>query len=243
LNLLVSICRVSSTISMSTLSEHTIRVSLLHLARNQQYRKGLRLIAKYSKKLPISSELLLNKAFFLYHNSAKLLYGHSASRYRSKIDTGFHQATIICNKIIKSHSRKKNRYLLNARLYLAQIYVMNKQYMQAIRIGQYTHKIFKTSMTAERLADIYQRARNLKHAIQYYREGVRLAKKPVEKLIAQIGVAISFKELNDTKAALKEASIAYRYTTQAKKGVNLKLLQQSLFAHFPELNLKKDINL
>lgn len=210
---------------------------LLQLARNQQYPEGLSIIEQQIKKNGPSEEILLQKAFFLYHYAAALLYGDAHdSRKSYLIQKNFEQAIVICRQIIKSHySAISNENFIKARLYLAQIYAMLGQKKRAQQFAQQTFTYQPSALVAERAADVYLRTGNMRGAIDLYKKAVSKAKDPAQKLFAQIGLAVTYKQMRKTSAANKQASRAAKLITQVDEDGNIKLLRQSLYEHFPNL--------
>lgn len=212
---------------------------LLKLARGQRYQEGLKVIQRFHEKYGPANEILMQKAFFLYHYAAALLYGDTKTpRQNSVIQKNYRQAIIICRGIIRKHrnNTQNKRILLNARLYLAQIYAMIGQGKRAQRFAQQTLKYQSSTLAAERAADVYSRTGNLVGAVALYKEAIKKAEDPAQKLMAQIGLAMTYKQMGKTAVAIKRARIASMSLKQAKKNTNITLLGEFLHAHFPNLD-------
>src|SRR3989344_6657129 len=103
-----------------------MEIKLIKLARNEQYVKGIKIIDDFLKKKSVSDEILVQKAFFLYHYAAYLMYNKKWSTTKQDlIQQNFEDAIKICEAIIKKRLSTNKRNILNARIYLAQIYAMN----------------------------------------------------------------------------------------------------------------------
>ena len=53
--------------------------------------------------------------------------------------------------------------------------------------------------------------------------------------MAQIGLAIAYKQIGETPSALKEAIKALQLLKHSGRNKNITLLKQSIYAHFPQL--------
>jgi len=111
---------MSSNVSKRTI--YQIETKLTELARRRRYEEGLVLIDDFLNKYGIVDEILVQKAFFLYHYAAYLKYNHTQNSNGEKmIKQNFKQAVDICKLLIKKLRSIDNRNLLNVRIYLAQI--------------------------------------------------------------------------------------------------------------------------
>lgn len=211
---------------------------LLKLARRQRYQEGLETIGHFNRKYGPVNEILIQKAFFLYHYAAALMYGDTkTSRQNYVIRKNYHQALIICREIIrKRRNDTRDKNTLNARLYLAQIYAMIGQEKRARRFAKQTFKYQLSALAAERAADVYFRTGDMVGAAALYREAEKKAEDPAQKLMAQIGLAVTYKRMGKTVAATKQARIASMFLKQADKNINTTLLGESLRTNFPNLN-------
>ena len=209
---------------------------LTELARRECYEKGLALIDDFLSKYGTVDEILAQKAFFLYHHAAYLMYNQTqASRKKALIKENFEQAIKICKLLIKKLRSIDDRNLLNVRIYLAQIYAMKGCTKESKNIAKQTFKCSPSDLTAERAADVYLRLNDLPGAISWYKTAIKLAKTASEKSMAQIGLAITYKKTGETTSALKEANNALQLLKHSGKNKNITLLKQSVYAHFPQL--------
>src|SRR3989344_8061727 len=101
--LLYIIIKAMRSNSLAKITPQT-EAKLLELARRQRYQEGLEIIRRFLRKYGPINEILIQKAFFLYHYAATLMYGDTkALRQNSSIQKKFHQALIICREIIRKH--------------------------------------------------------------------------------------------------------------------------------------------
>ena len=209
---------------------------LLKLAREEKYQAGLVVIERFHEKYGAVDEILVQKAFFLYHYAAYLMYGHTQdSKRKTLIKQNFEQAIDICKLVIKKQRDIDDRNFLNARLYLAQIYAMLGRTKKAKNIARQTFKYHPSALTAERAADVHLRLNDLSGAISWYKTAIKQAKKVDEKSMAQIGLAIAYRQIGEISSALKEAIKALRLLKHSGRNKNITLLKQSIYAHFPQL--------
>lgn len=210
---------------------------LLKLAREQQYQEGLEVIQRFHEKYGPADEILIQKAFFLYHYAAHLMYDYATQNDKKKalIKQNFEQAIDICKLVMKRRRDIEDRNLLNVRLYLAQIYAMLGRAKEAKNIARQTFKYHHSALTAERAADVHLRLNDLPGAIHWYKMAIKQAKKADEKSMAQIGLAIIYKQIGKTFFALKEALKALQLLKRSGRNKNVTLLKQSIYAHFPQL--------
>ena len=219
---------------METPNINIIKKQLLELSRDMKYQKALIIIDKYIRKNKETDWILLRKSFVLYHYAAALMYGDLNHPNKKKIiSDNFKSAINICKKII--NAKNDDSDIINARMYLAQIYVMLKQNTKAEKFAKQSYKYSPSAFSAERLADIYMRAENLNSAILWYRKAVKKTENYTEKLISQISLAVCYKKKNNQKQALKEAAIAEKYFRHSIKDTNAKILGKSLYENFPQL--------
>ena len=210
---------------------------LLKLARRQRYREGLEIIQRFNRKYGPVNEILIQKAFFLYHYAAYLMYDHTqASKKKALIRQNFEQAINICKLLIKKLHNIDDRNLLNVRIYLAQIYAMIGRSKEAKNIARLTFNYCPSTLTSERAADVHLRLNDLHRAIFWYRKSIKLAKQIDEKVMAQIGLAVMYKQMGKTVVATRQARIASTLLKQADKSMGITLLGESLHAHFPNLD-------
>ena len=216
-----------------------MEIKLIKLARNEQYVKGIKIIDDFLKKKSVSDEILVQKAFFLYHYAAYLMYNKKWSTTKQDlIQQNFEDAIKICEAIIKKRLSTNKRNILNARIYLAQIYAMNGRTKKAKNFAASTFKSHPSFFTAERAADVYLRLNDSHRAISWYKKSIELAKQDDAKLMAQIGLAVTFKKTGNLKNALIEAKRAILLLEQSKIDKNTRILKQSLYANFPTLGRK-----
>ncbi|MDO8618695.1 MAG: tetratricopeptide repeat protein [Candidatus Daviesbacteria bacterium] len=222
---------------MSIPHVNQIEKKLLKLARCGQYQVGMFTIDKYLKQYGATDEILLQQAFFLYHHAAALMYGETPdSRQKTLIKKNFIRAITICRKLIKQKRPQiGDRSLLNARIYLAQIYAMLRQDKKARKLAEETYKYRPSALSAERVADVYRRTGDLHSAIKWYKKAVKQGENYTEKLIAQLGLAVCYKQINKPKQATSEAYTALRFLKKANKDANAVLLGKSFYSYFPEL--------
>jgi tetratricopeptide (TPR) repeat protein len=220
--------------------EKDVLVKTSELASRGQFKEGLFSLNKYVKKNPnYSEDILLYKAFLLYHHAANVLYSTSKLSNRLKNDAQpyFDEAIVICKNIINKEKTNTVNYL-NARLYLAQIYVMNGKYKQALNFAKNTFKLKPSSLTAERIADIYLRSNDFLKAITWYRKSIKESNNLAQKLLAQIAIAICYRKIKREKQAKKEALFALNFLKRSKSKNNLdniQILGKSLTDNFPEI--------
>lgn len=223
----------------SNASKRTIyqtEMKLTELARKERYEEGMAVIDNFFNKYGVMDEILVQKAFFLYHYAAYLMYNHTqASKRKALIRQNFEQAIDICKLVIKKRRDIDDRNLLNVRIYLAQIYAMTGRAKEAKNIARQTFKYRPSTLTAERAADAHLRLNDLSGAIFWYKAAIKQAKKADEKSMAQIGLAIACKQIGETSSALKEAIKALQLLKHSGKNKNITLLKQSAYAHFPRL--------
>ncbi|OHA33041.1 MAG: hypothetical protein A2928_00640 [Candidatus Taylorbacteria bacterium RIFCSPLOWO2_01_FULL_45_15b] len=209
---------------------------LTKLARTQRYTDGLVLINRLLNTHGMLREILAQKAFFLYHYAAYLRsVGRQTKKRRTLITQNFRDAVNICKQIINKSTEPRDRSLLNVRIYLAQIYAMNGNGTGAKKIAKITYNKFPSSLTAERAADVYRLLNDFRGAIYWYKRAIKLAKKPDEKMIAVIGLAVTYMKNNMNDLALKNAVKALQISRLSKRNMNITLLKQTLCAHFPQL--------
>lgn len=225
---------MSLKISKKTI--YQIETRLTKLARKERYQSGLVVINDFLSKYGIVDEILVQKAFFLYHYAAYLKYNHTQdSKSKALIKQNFKQAIDICKLVIKKLRNIDNRNLLNVRIYLAQIYAMIGRAKEAKQVARQTFQYYPSDLTAERAADVNLRLNDLSRAISWYKTAIKLAKKADSKSMAKIGLAVAYKQNGKTPSALKEASDALQLLKRSGKNKNFTLLKQSIFAHFPQL--------
>lgn len=225
---------MTSNVSQRAIYQTEIR--LTELARKERYEEGLAIIDDFLNKYGVVNEILVQKAFFLYHYAAYLKYNHIQNhKKKALIKQNFKQAINICKLIIKKLHNIDNRNLLNVRIYLAQIYAMTSRVKEAKNIARQTFKYHPSDLTAERVADVYLRLNDLPGAVSWYKTAIKLAKKTDEKSMAQIGLAITYKKIGETSSALEEAHKALQLLKHSGKNKNITLLKQSVYAHFPQL--------
>lgn len=209
---------------------------LIELARKERYGEGMTIIDNFLSKYGTVDTILVQKAFFLYHYAAYLKYNHTQdSKRKALIKQNFKQAIDICKLVIKQLRNIDNRNLLNVRIYLAQIYAMIGCAKEAKKVARQTFKYCPSDLTAERAADVNLRLNDLSSAISWYKMAIKLAKKADGKSMAQIGLAIAYKQIGKTSSALREANKALQLLKRLGKNQNITLLKQSLYAHFPQL--------
>jgi len=213
-----------------------IEAQLLKLARRQRYQEGLGIIECFHQKYGPDEETLIQKAFFLYHYAAYLMYDRTQkSKKKVLITRNFEEAIDICKLVIKKRRDIHERNLLNARIYLAQIYAMMDRAKEAKKLARQTFEHQPSALTAERAADVHLRLNDLPGAFTWYRTAITQAKKIEEKSMAQIGLAIVYKRIGKTSSALKEITMALQSLKRSGKNKNTTLLKQSIYAHFPQL--------
>src|SRR3989344_5525670 len=210
---------MTSNVSQRAIYQTEIR--LTELARKERYEEGLAIIDDFLNKYGVVNEILVQKAFFLYHYAAYLKYNHIQNHKKKAL--------------IKKLHNIDNRNLLNVRIYLAQIYAMTSRVKEAKNIARQTFKYHPSDLTAERVADVYLRLNDLPGAVSWYKTAIKLAKKTDEKSMAQIGLAITYKKIGETSSALEEAHKALQLLKHSGKNKNIILLKQSVYAHFPQL--------
>src|SRR3989338_237188 len=225
---------MSSNVSQRVI--YQTETKLTELARRERYGEGLAIIDNFLNKYGIVDEILVQKAFFLYHYAVYLKYNHTQDSKRKKIiKQNFEQAIKICKLIIKKLRNINDRNLLNVRIYIAQIYAMKGRTKEAKKIAGQTFKYHPSDLTAERAADVHLRLNDLPGAISWYKIAVKLTKKADEKSMAQIGLAFTYKKIGEASSALKEANKALQLLKHSGKNKNITLLKQSVYAHFPQL--------
>ncbi len=215
---------------------------LLTLARNRKYEEGIKLIEGRIKKIGSTTELLLQEAFFQYHHAADLKYNNPKKNLTNDleiINDKFKHALKICREIIENKKIQHKNHILNARLYLAQIYAMLGNVEKGKSLAKQTFKLFPTTLTAERTADVHLRLNDTKGAICWYKKSIKLARKIPEKIIARLGLAIAYKKRGLLDKANKMAVLALQISKRARKNINVILLTESLYFHFP--NLRNEI--
>jgi tetratricopeptide (TPR) repeat protein len=221
-------------------TEKNILMKTAKLASKGMFEKGLITINSYIEKHPhYSEDILINKAFFLYHYAASLLYSKSKPSHKIEIEIQqyFERAILICKKIIKEERINTVNYL-NSRLYLAQIYVMQNKYKEANDFAKQTYKLKPSSLTSERIADIYLRSNDFPKAITWYKKSINLSNKIPQKLLSQIAIAICYRKMRKEKQATKEALLALSFIKKSKSKNDknfIIILSKSLFDNFPEI--------
>lgn len=211
---------------------------LLTLARNMRYEKGIDMIQTRIDKIGNTTESLLQKAFFQYHHAADLKYNNAKRNTAHDleiINNKFKKAQKICLEIIENKNVRSKNQILNARLYLAQIYAMLGKEEDAESLTKQTFKLFPSTLTSERVADIYFRLGEYKIATYWYSRAVKLARKTPEKLIAELGLAITYRKMGLLNKANKIALLALTIPKSLSKNKNVILLIESLYEHFPKL--------
>src|SRR3989339_871016 len=99
------------------------------------------LIRKYLEKNPPADTLMLQLAFFLYHDATQRLYQNKKSKKETgNIKDYFNESIKILEKIIKKDPQIKNSITFNSRIYLAQIYAILNNSKKAIKLGKENYK-------------------------------------------------------------------------------------------------------
>lgn len=223
---------------MPKISTKQIEKKLLKLARDTRYEEGMRIIDTYLRHHELTDKLLLFRAFLLYHHAAKLMYGKGKTKsFKQKnfIQKKFESAISICKHLIRKQHSIDNQVYLNSRLYLAQIYAMLGKKKEAILFARKTYKINPSTLTAERLADVYYRLGETNNAIFWYETAVKKTRDFTKKLFTQTNLAIAHKQMGNIKEAEREALKAFKFLNKAGKGENKKLLFRTLYNSFPEI--------
>lgn len=116
--------------------------------------KGIRRLRQFVSLHGESNQVLLQLAFFLYHNAFEVLNDQADSKQKKEQAVrDLAEATALCNRIIKEGADENET--INARIYLAQIYAFEGLEKEAIALAKKTFQIMKNSVTANRLADIF----------------------------------------------------------------------------------------
>src|SRR3989344_2504177 len=128
---------MSSNVSQRVI--YQTETKLTELARRERYGEGLAIIDDFLNKYGIVDEILVQKAFFLYHYAAYLMYDHTqASKKKALIRQNFEHAINICKLLIKKLHNIDDRNLLNVRIYLAQMYAMIGRSQEAKNVAKLT---------------------------------------------------------------------------------------------------------
>src|SRR3989344_4461624 len=159
---------MTSNVSQRAIYQTEIR--LTELARKERYEEGLAIIDDFLNKYGVVNEILVQKAFFLYHYAAYLKYNHIQNhKKKALIKQNFKQAINICKLIIKKLHNIDNRNLLNVRIYLAQIYAMTSRVKEA-------KKTDEKSMAQIGLAITYKKIGETSSALEEAHKALQLLK-------------------------------------------------------------------
>ncbi|GEM_PF-4010785 len=164
------------------MSTELTKSKLLALSRGSKWAVGIKLLRSELGKKRHSSErrfLLLNLAAFLYHNS------FTKNRYGINKNNDLKEAIKICRDIIKDNKNLSSTNMLdlmNARFFLAQILAASGD-VNAIKLAKDSFDMQKNSVSANRLANVYEMLGNKKMAEKYYLEHEKIAAKNREDML------------------------------------------------------------
>ena len=119
------------------------------------------------------------------------------------------------------------------------MYVMLGEDEKSKKVSKQTFKLYPSSLTAERIADIYVRLNGLENAIFWYEKSIELSKNPIEKSMAQTGLAVTFRKSGNSEKSLKLAQEATLTLNNCEQDENIIFIKKLLHSHFPKLDLKK----
>src|SRR3989339_1258228 len=162
------------------------------------------LIRKYLEKNPPADTLMLQLAFFLYHDATQRLYQNKKSKKETgNIKDYFNESIKILEKIIKKDPQIKNSITFNSRIYLAQIYAILNNSKKAIKLGKENYKIKKNPVTSNRLADIYDRLNQNNKALWWYKNTEKISdkKNKDELILAKQGLSNFYKKIGENGKA------------------------------------------
>lgn len=193
------------------------------LSRNSQWTKGIKLIQKKLKTVNILEKdgLMLRFAFFLYHDS------FYKKIYNINTDKNLRKSVDICRDIIRRNKKNKNNILINARIFLAQILASNGK-KEALKIALGTHKIYRNSLSANRLANVYEIFGNSKKAEKYYKEHEKLSLRDKENMLYVYLNMIFFYNKTDNYANVKKYT---NLINRNKKNDSYKQIKKILEQH------------
>ena len=178
-----------------------------NFAFNNKHDKGITFFKKIikNKKLARIDRIQLDLAFLLYHQAFKFYNKKETTRIKQKsAEKQINEAIKILNKIV--YSKRKNigeKDMLNARIYLAQIYAVTKN-KKAIELAKETFKKEPSSTTANRLANVYIILENVKLAEFWYKKYEKLSNKENSpKYHTFLDMAVFYRRIGKDKLAEK----------------------------------------
>ncbi len=150
---------ITHKLFLSMNSQEFNRSKLIHLHRNAEFKVGISYVRSLLEKSPDNDELKVWLATFLYHY---------AFAHKSKPEE-LSGAIKILEDVIERHqnSADLSKTVLNARLFLAQIY-SSIDCHRAISLATENYKLFKGKLTANRLADVFLRCEEKDKASEWY---------------------------------------------------------------------------
>ena len=193
-------------------------------------KESISLLRSHFKKHQVTDQLELRLAFFLYHHALEIYYGDGAKIDKEKAKQEFDEDIKICRKIIKDCKNKKLH--LNASIYLAQIYAcLGKK--KAIEIARKNYLQEKSSVTANRLADVYERLGDNSKALSWYKKEEMLAKKEKPQSVYYIlNLAMFYKRIGKNKLAEEYVRTGLKLLPKNIQGRSMKRI---LLSYFPDL--------
>ncbi len=168
---------------------------ILSLGRNGRWAEGIPLIKRELKKHDLGNrlELTVSLAAFLYHNAFQ------DGTFDIKSDANSKLAFKICRDIIDNNPHSKEKSIINARIFLAQMLAAAHK-KEAINIARTTYRICKDALTANRLANVYEILGKKTIAEKYYLIYEDLSKDDKQHLpYVYLDLANFYRNINDVK--------------------------------------------
>lgn len=180
---------------ITIMSIDSFNKKILSLGRNGRWAEGIPLIKKELQKHNLGNklELTVSLAAFLYHNAFQ------NGTFDIKSDANSKSALKICRDIIDNNPHSKEKSIINARIFLAQMLAAAHE-KEAINIARTTYRMCQDALTANRLANVYEILGKKMLAEKYYLIYEDLSKKDKQHLpYVYLNLANFYKNIDNVK--------------------------------------------
>lgn len=160
---------------------------------------ALSFLRKYIHTHKDDVEARLEFAWFLYHVALDEEKGKK--RHKHLIET-----KTIYEEILKNKLTKDKLLIINARMCLAQIMAILGE-KKAIKIARENFDSQKTTLMANRLADVYRRLGNQRKALWWFKKSEHLAGNNTNDLILAKKALLNFYKYQSKKTLVKKYKI------------------------------------
>jgi len=165
-----------------TTTERKLKMELIMLKQQGEYKKGIRAVRAFLKKYPTSTWGKLELAFFLYHVAMPKRSDQAIQIYR--------------------HVLNEDIYAMHALQFLSRAYASAKD-LKAIPFAEVAYLLFSNSITENNLANVYHMLRHYEKAEYWYRVCIRHAQTKDEAAVLKINFASMYCDMKQYKKADK----------------------------------------